>query len=211
MTKDYRVTVKVRNNRILKAIERSGGEPGQKWCEAHGLGYATVNSLINMTGSPVNDDGSMRPTAQRLCDVLNVIPDDLWSAEQLYPLEKNFSSFDMDYTEVSALISGGEQSYLPDFHGLEQEEIATMIDQCCLELTPNEETVIRMRFGLGGEDELSLEQVAQHLGVTRERIRQIEGKALRKLRHPKRSGLLLDALNDGQRSRVLERRGLCAG
>ena len=54
-------------------------------------------------------------------------------------------------------------------------------------LTPREERIIRMRFGLGTNSDHTLEQVGQQFSVTRERIRQIEAKALRKLKHPSRS------------------------
>ena len=54
-------------------------------------------------------------------------------------------------------------------------------------ITPREEKVIRLRFGLDDGKERTLEQVGNVFGVTRERIRQIEAKALRKLRHPTRS------------------------
>ena len=54
-------------------------------------------------------------------------------------------------------------------------------------LTPREEKVLRMRFGIGGKSDHTLEEVGQDFNVTRERIRQIEAKALRKLRHPSRS------------------------
>ena len=57
-------------------------------------------------------------------------------------------------------------------------------------LTPREERVLRMRFGIGEESHHTLEEVGQDFNVTRERIRQIEAKALRKLRHPSRSGRL---------------------
>ena len=57
-------------------------------------------------------------------------------------------------------------------------------------LTPREEKVLRMRFGIGEESHHTLEEVGQDFNVTRERIRQIEAKALRKLRHPSRSGKL---------------------
>ena len=57
-------------------------------------------------------------------------------------------------------------------------------------LTPREERVLRMRFGIGEESDHTLEEVGQDFNVTRERIRQIEAKALRKLRHPSRSGKL---------------------
>jgi RNA polymerase primary sigma factor len=57
-------------------------------------------------------------------------------------------------------------------------------------LTPREEKVLKMRFGVGGGSEHTLEEVGQNFTVTRERIRQIESKALRKLRHPSRSKML---------------------
>jgi RNA polymerase primary sigma factor len=57
-------------------------------------------------------------------------------------------------------------------------------------LTPREEKVLRMRFGISGKADHTLEEVGQEFAVTRERIRQIEAKALRKLRHPSRSGRL---------------------
>jgi RNA polymerase primary sigma factor len=62
-----------------------------------------------------------------------------------------------------------------------------MTDQLLKTLTPREERVIKMRFGIGDGAEHTLEEVGQSFAVTRERIRQIEAKALRKLRHPSRS------------------------
>ena len=61
-------------------------------------------------------------------------------------------------------------------------------------LTPREEKIIKMRFGLDDGSEHTLEEVGQNFAVTRERIRQIEAKALRKLRHPSRSKKLRDYL-----------------
>jgi RNA polymerase primary sigma factor len=66
-------------------------------------------------------------------------------------------------------------------------------------LSPREEKIIRMRFGLEDGSEHTLEEVGRSFDVTRERIRQIEAKALRKLRHPSRSGklrLLLDNVQE---------------
>ena len=54
-------------------------------------------------------------------------------------------------------------------------------------LTPREEQILRMRFGIGEKSDYTLEEVGQRFAVTRERIRQIEAKALRKLRHPSRA------------------------
>jgi len=63
-------------------------------------------------------------------------------------------------------------------------------------LTPREERIIRMRFGIGMNTDHTLEEVGQQFSVTRERIRQIEAKALRKLRHPSRSRILRSFLHD---------------
>jgi RNA polymerase primary sigma factor len=63
-------------------------------------------------------------------------------------------------------------------------------------LTPREERIVRMRFGLGMNSDHTLEEVGQQFSVTRERIRQIEAKAIRKLKHPSRSRALRSFLND---------------
>jgi RNA polymerase primary sigma factor len=59
-------------------------------------------------------------------------------------------------------------------------------------LTPREDKILRMRFGIGEKSDHTLEEVGQHFDVTRERIRQIEAKALRRLRHPSRGKQLKD-------------------
>ena len=63
-------------------------------------------------------------------------------------------------------------------------------------LTPREEQVLKMRFGIGEKANHTLEEVGQDFEVTRERIRQIEAKALRKLRHPSRSRMLKGFLDE---------------
>ena len=70
------------------------------------------------------------------------------------------------------------------------------IEEVLCTLTPREEEVLKLRFGLHGGTCHTLEEVGNMFGVTRERIRQIEAKALRKLRHPSRSRKLKDFLND---------------
>ena len=67
---------------------------------------------------------------------------------------------------------------------------------CSHHLTPREERVLRMRFGIGMNTDHTLEEVGQQFSVTRERIRQIEAKALRKLKHPSRSRKLRSFLDN---------------
>ena len=65
-----------------------------------------------------------------------------------------------------------------------------MISKVLGTLTEREEKILRMRFGLGHQREHTLEEIGECFDVTRERIRQIEAKALRKLRHPSRADML---------------------
>ena len=94
-------------------------------------------------------------------------------------------------------IGDDEDSHLGDF--IEDGAVLSPVDSATVEglketthavlagLTPREAKVLRMRFGIGMNTDHTLEEVGKQFDVTRERIRQIEAKALRKLRHPTRS------------------------
>ncbi len=111
-----------------------------------------------------------------------------------------------DPVSLETPIGEEEDSHLGDFvpdesnmspedftiHEMLKEEIGDVL----LTLTEREEQVLRLRFGLDDGASKTLEEVGQMFGVTRERIRQIEAKALRKLRHPSRSRKLKDFLNE---------------
>ena len=73
----------------------------------------------------------------------------------------------------------------------EASALSDVISEALAELTPREQRILRMRFGIGGEGDHTLEEVGKVFGVTRERIRQIEAKALRKLRNPMRGRKLM--------------------
>jgi RNA polymerase primary sigma factor len=85
---------------------------------------------------------------------------------------------------------------LPDEHFPRPDEVALnadrrrAIDEALNSLDPREATILRLRFGLRGDDALTLDEVGAKYGLTRERIRQIEAVALKKLRHPSRARLL---------------------
>jgi RNA polymerase primary sigma factor len=91
---------------------------------------------------------------------------------------------------------GDEDTELEDFIGdetkpspyddAEKTELSEQMIMILKTLTPKEEQVIRMRFGIGVDRDHTLEEVGRHLAITRERVRQIEAKALRKLKHPHR-------------------------
>ena len=103
-------------------------------------------------------------------------------------------------------IGDDEDSHIGDFledsNIAQPDEAATAdsmketINASLASLTPREAKVLRMRFGIGTNKDHTLEEVGKELGVTRERIRQIEAKALRKLRHPGRAGRLRPFVDD---------------
>jgi len=83
-----------------------------------------------------------------------------------------------------------DEKSLSPFKTLENNEASNRIEQVLSSLTEREEKIIRMRFGIGIGSEHTLEEVGKYFNLTRERIRQIEIKALKKLRHPARSKML---------------------
>ena len=79
------------------------------------------------------------------------------------------------------------------FDAAAQQNLREKTTKVLSSLTPREERVVRMRFGIGVDKEHTLEEIAQVFSVSRDRIRQIEAKALRKLKHPLRARILKDA------------------
>ncbi len=87
-----------------------------------------------------------------------------------------------------------DTSVVSPAHATAEEILRDQLEEVLTSLTPREETVLRLRFGIGDGYVRTLEEVGNRFGVTRERVRQIETKALRKLRHPIRSRKLKDFL-----------------
>lgn len=97
-------------------------------------------------------------------------------------------------TELEDFI--GDKTSPSPFSEAERIEISEHIQRILKTLTPKEEKVIKMRFGIGEDRDHTLEEVGRYLSITRERVRQIETKALRKLKHPSRMKLLKIFLSD---------------
>ena len=89
-----------------------------------------------------------------------------------------------------------DQNTIQPIDAMIQSHLRETASRALASLTPREERIVRMRFGLGMNSDHTLEEVGQQFSVTRERIRQIEAKALRKLRHPGRSRALWSFLDN---------------
>ncbi len=154
----------------------------------------TINKLVRASRQMLHEYGR-EPTPEELAHKLNM------------PLDKVRKVLKIAKEPISleTPIGDEEDSHLGDFiedkNAVQPLEAATLANlreattRVLATLTPREERVLRMRFGIGMNTDHTLEEVGQQFSVTRERIRQIEAKALRKLKHPSRSRKLRSFLD----------------
>ncbi|MFD1160008.1 RNA polymerase sigma factor RpoD [Roseovarius aestuarii] len=154
----------------------------------------TINKLVR-TGRQMLHEIGREPTPEELAEKLQM------------PLEKvrKVMKIAKEPISLETPIGDEEDSQLGDF--IEDKNVVLPLDSAIQDnlketttrvlssLTPREERVLRMRFGIGMNTDHTLEEVGQQFSVTRERIRQIEAKALRKLKHPSRSRKLRSFLD----------------
>ncbi len=154
----------------------------------------TINKLVRTSRQMLHENGR-EPTPEELAERLSM------------PLEKvrKVMKIAKEPISLETPIGDEEDSHLGDF--IEDKNAVLPVDaaiqsnlretttRVLASLTPREERVLRMRFGIGMNTDHTLEEVGQQFSVTRERIRQIEAKALRKLKHPSRSRKLRSFLD----------------
>lgn len=146
----------------------------------------TINKLIRTSRQLVQEIGR-EPTPEEIAAEMKLPVDKVRKVLKIAkepisletPVGEEEDSHLGDFIEDKKVVSPLEAAVKANLHG--------QIDSVLQTLTPREEKVLRMRFGIGEVTDHTLEEVGQSFDVTRERIRQIEAKALRKLRHPSRS------------------------
>ncbi|OGY10566.1 MAG: RNA polymerase sigma factor RpoD [Candidatus Blackburnbacteria bacterium RIFCSPHIGHO2_02_FULL_44_20] len=153
----------------------------------------TINKLFHTSRRLMQELGR-EPTAEEIGEELEL------SADRVREIFK----IAQEVTSIDAKVGDDEDSFLGDF--IEDTSQPSPVDQASRELlkesleevlsslSDREAKVLRLRFGLNGSKPMTLEEVGREFGVTRERIRQIEAKALRKLKHPSRRKKLQDYL-----------------
>ncbi len=155
----------------------------------------TINKLIRVSRQLLQKYGR-EPTPAEIADEMEI------TVERVREIMK----IAQEPVSLETPIGEEEDSHLGDF--IEDQDapapaeaasfllLKEQLEEVLATLTPREMKVLRLRFGLDDGRARTLEEVGQNFGVTRERIRQIEAKALRKLRHPSRSRKLKDFLDD---------------
>jgi len=207
----YRVKVTVRNNLLLTAIEDAGYKSAASFAKAIGYTAQEISSLVSLRKPPVNKDGTFSPLAKDVMEALGAAPHDLWTTEQLtMNLRRNSvdkvvtTKFLLDASAMQSVLGGNvlqlEDATYDDIKTPEQiqtkKELVERVAKNLDSLSNREAHVLRMRFGIDGGPEHTLEEVADNLKVTRERVRQVEAKALRKLRQPARVKAIEDFLGE---------------
>jgi RNA polymerase primary sigma factor len=153
----------------------------------------TINKLVRVSRRLLQELGR-EPNDEEIADEMGITPEKV----------REITKVSQDPVSLETPIGEEEDSHLGDF--VEDKEATAPSDAASLTmlrtevedildtLTPRERRVLQLRFGLIDGHQRTLEEVGKRFGVTRERIRQIEAKALRKLRHPSRSKKLKDYL-----------------
>jgi len=153
----------------------------------------TINKLLRVSRRLAQEYGR-EPTAKEIGMEMDIPPEkvrEIGKISQLpisleSPIGEDENSHLGDFIEDHAV--------LPPVDAASRQLLKEQIDDVLSSLTPREQRVLQLRFGLEDGRSRTLEEVGKEFGVTRERIRQIEAKALRKLRHPSRSRKLKDYL-----------------
>jgi RNA polymerase primary sigma factor len=135
-----------------------------------------------------------RPTAEEIADETGIEPGKVqWMLKvSRHPLSLERPVGEDEDSELETFIED-DSLPLPE-ESAHQNLVRVKVEEVLSTLTPREARILRLRFGLQNGHSHTLEEVGQKFGLTRERIRQIESKALRRLRHPKRSRRLRDCL-----------------
>jgi RNA polymerase primary sigma factor len=147
----------------------------------------TINKLLRTTRQLIQELGR-EPSYEEIGDRLSISPDKVEGVMALFFREP--ISLDMPIGEDADSRLGDlveDHASLAPTEATSQQLLKEQIDKVLDELTEREKKVLQLRFGLKDGHARTLEEVGREFDVTRERIRQIEGKALRKLRHPTRS------------------------
>lgn len=146
----------------------------------------TINKIIRISRDLVQDLGR-EPFPDEIAERMGFPPDKVRKILRITkePISLETPVSDDDDTHLSDLIEDRNTPVPQD--SVIFRDLIEQLDKTLSTLTPKEERVIRMRFGIGENYDHTLEEVGQVFEVTRERIRQIEAKALRKLKHPTRS------------------------
>jgi RNA polymerase primary sigma factor len=154
----------------------------------------TINKLMRTSRKLMQDYGR-EPTPEEIGEAMSMEPD---RVREILKISQKTTSLETPIGDEDDSYLGdfiADESQISPYDATSQRMLKENVDEVLNALSDREARVLKMRFGLNGSRPMTLEEVGQKFGVTRERIRQIEAKALRKLRHPSKRKRLQDFLD----------------
>lgn len=190
---DLKIILRIKNNLILKKAEEIFG-PGLTQGEIEnriGLHQGQMAEFLNFKSNPlkpIKKDREIigwewKKIPKIIAIALNVEPEEIFP-EHLQQSRQNKYEIQLNSQSLLETFSISPEELF------QKKELKENINSILLTLSPREANILKLRFGIGGNEEYTLEEIADEYGISRDRIRQIEVKALRKLRHYSRSKLL---------------------
>lgn len=203
MTNELRVELRTRNNRLWHAIFDNYKNVAE-FCKAHGFQQSAVGALLNLKLGPYISSTSNvwigrlgKPTklAVKIADAVKM------PVEELFPPDLYGGNVPREMVaEIpSNMLRGIEAAKMLALPAAQEDAINAndrrrLLDAALATMPPRDALVLRARFGLDGQDEDTLETLAGKMGITKERVRQLELRAIRRMRHPSRANKLKAAL-----------------
>ena len=178
---DYRVKITIRNERLLSAIEGMGFESVAKFCAEHILDYTRTSEIIRGKLKPINENGKLNNKVENLLNILELDIKDAFTPKQLQGFKNTSYEIKVKEKELRQLVNPVKNQELKYIETEVKEKISEAL---AMRLTPREEKIVRMRFGIGMKTDHTLDEISQELNVSKARTGQILAKAIRKLKHP---------------------------
>ena len=193
--KDYLLQIKIKNAPLMELMRLRGHTSAAELSRACGVANGTICRYLNLQEAPWSlPRNKWKDSVIAIADYFQVIPESMFPEQHITKcLPKNSIEAEIDLNALEALSQGILEPSIED-RLLEESQI-NILDTALNSLDNRERKVVEMRYGIGHPEPMTLHAIADAFSLTTERMRQIEAKALRKLRHPSRSTDLLDILN----------------
>ena len=192
--KDYLIQIKIKNAPMMNMMRANGIETAAQLSRLADVTQGVIGNYLNLKEVPISKTtGVWRPSVLKIAKALKVLPDMLFPERHITKaLKTNKVEGQVSFDDIGNLIDSCDvfvDRLSESITDEAKEDTLDRLDKCLEKLSIREQKVLKKRFGIGIENTpLNYDEIGQDFSVTRERIRQIERSAFRKLRHPSRMG-----------------------